>query len=466
MSRYNIILVFFIFLGCLVSLGYCLCYPVDSDMVVMGLGALAFPVDPLLGHMGLPLMDPNIIELCFGVPLQLLSGFSPMVLKLTGYSFYLGLVLVFSLLVYWITRDHEKGLVAGALIANMGVAGVTLMSFVLYHNTTIILAIAYLILFYDFDERKLWQKTCLLVLAFPIVYSDMMFAALFIIPYTFYKIIRYKKRPDIRVPVVLVSMAVASFFAKSIIGWYAGRSNTLNLVAGLAGVFVRGLVYVDSFLGMLVICLVVLTVIWLMSGKRPSISFDDKTGYVVLMLSTSSVIMFAGFVLFQELAAARFLLIIALSIIVLAVLSFDKENRLAKTIIIFSLVVALLSNSILLIGYQYPAYTSDQQDVQGLIDVLKDRGLTYGYANFINSNKLTYLSGGEVRILGVSPGGDSLHLNNWLNEQKWYTDRGCFILIRDSDNSSMPMISYPADETIRYKDYNIHVYNESIKIVL
>lgn len=95
--------------GLIVSLFVCMHNPLNCDTSSVGMAALAFRIDPLLTHIHFTALDPHTFtDLLVYVPVQLLSGCNPTILKLTGFAIAACIVAVLCYMVYWATGDKTK----------------------------------------------------------------------------------------------------------------------------------------------------------------------------------------------------------------------------------------------------------------------------------------------------------------------------------------------------------------------
>jgi hypothetical protein len=71
---------------------------------------------------------------------------------------------------------------------------------------------------------------------------------------------------------------------------------------------------------------------------------------------------------------------------------------------------------------------------------LKGKNITYGYSDFDTSNVISYLSKGDIKMLGCeyTPSSDSnysITVHNWLTEREWYRESPAVLVIAGSNSS-------------------------------
>ena len=114
---------------------------------------------------------------------------------------------------------------------------------------------------------------------------------------------------------------------------------------------------------------------------------------------------------------------------------------------------------------------SQRKDAQmGIVDFLKERGLTHGYATFWNAGNNMVLSDFEIEIGSVLLD-DVILPDEWLSSDRtympeFYEGKSFLMLTQEenaaySDSSGMDLLGAP-QEVLRYEDYMIYVYPYNI----
>lgn len=465
--RFDFLLFFLGVLGLLAALLTCLHSNVDSDTVGIGIASLALRDDPWLAHIGFPVLNPYLFtDYLPGLPVQVLSNSDPYALRLTGYAIYLLLALCFSLSAYWLTGDRTKTLLSVCLIAGLPTGVLILLSSPLYHNSTMAMALLYTVLFYNVEKRGRLLVGLLLVLAFLIVLSDLLFAALFILPYLGVALIRAARRGlvenklSIVVSLVLVVEAVLGQLAKMGTSFFVSKTLSLNppprvpfaLLDGILGVFI-----ITGLSGV-----AILFVFWRLFARRHEglPQLDDRAYYMLGMLGLASLIVLLGYLLVGEFGMHRFMVYPALFLLLAGVLLYDK-SRLVAGILIILIMVSVLNN----FSNAMEAPAPNQLEY-GLINLLDSHGLSYGYSEFRYSNTITYLSNGRVKVLGTNlmDNQSSISVNHWLQEYQWYEDRPGFILY-PSNKPPAYIDAHVPERILEYDRFAIAVYDSPLKDV-
>lgn len=109
-----------------------------------------------------------------------------------------------------------------------------------------------------------------------------------------------------------------------------------------------------------------------------------------------------------------------------------------------------------------------------LTDILREEGLTKGYATFWNANAITVISGSEVWISDVSLNERGLHLRHYQSSEKWYEDdpdqSEYFLLLTASEYRDLEQYSPDTiteaerviEETVNKTNYTILVFDHNI----
>ncbi len=201
--------------------------------------------------------------------------------------------------------------------------------------------------------------------------------------------------------------------------------------------------------------------------------------YLMSLLSTTYICIFGTF-MSEDLAGARYLLIIQFFAVILSVCYVvDKINKFNKwyvICIIAALVVPILSSSYINSNIK-TIYSLDsskhliknEHPKKGLIKFLEENELSYGYASYWNAGVSTIISNNKVFVAGISL--PDMKPNYLLSSEKWYypsTYQGeTFILLEQAEKESINLnglnnkLGEPK-KILTYQGYTIIVYDFNI----
>jgi len=116
-------------------------------------------------------------------------------------------------------------------------------------------------------------------------------------------------------------------------------------------------------------------------------------------------------------------------------------------------------------SYEGLAYTEPDlvQKLEGSIRFLKDNNYTYGYSTFWNSNVVTELTDGEIRMSSIQVFGDGTRTTNY----EWLTLRSyddidvekTFMLVEESEQPRYPNTPMYSSGQLVYRDQYFHIYH-------
>jgi len=442
--------------------------PITGDTAGVGISALALSVDPFLHNLCYPITDPYILDLSIGIPLQLISGFNPLVLKLTGYLFFLFLIIVLSYLVYWATNDKLKSVVLPVLVVCLGAHTQIFLMLPLFHFLTISISLLYLAYFYDLN-RPFKSIFLPLLFSFVVAYSDLVFLAFFLIPYTVWIVYTWKTRNNNAKPIMVLAgfyfLAALSYVVKLVIGGYSLKSNVLNPIStypdniqNILGNLLGNLIMLYSarpnIISGILFVVWALAVIYLLSRLDYKIFKNGKPNYIVVSMLVVCFCVVAGFLVFETLTYGRFIIFITISLLVLACIAFPKIDLKIRGALILILSVSLIFN----IGYMINVEDINKHHYE-LINVLKENNLSYGFADFEDAGPITYLSSGKIIVVNCNNKPDTVERLPWLTENKWYRANASGFILQYKNDSQPFFELYRPTNTISVGEYQIQVYD-------
>ncbi|WP_424356908.1 hypothetical protein [Methanocella sp. MCL-LM] len=491
-----------------------------SDHVVPGLVAMELFKNGNIQY-DYPAEDPYLftdIYTFYLIP-QILTGFSPLALKLTGFLVFVLVLATFSYLVY-----RYAGLISAliftALLANVSQSSYYYFLSPEYHVGTL-LATGLLILLFNPETIKTASNKLLALYLFIlglVVLSDNLIIAYFLVPYLIYYLVRYKfyksdgtskagrkqaaerASEGKKVTGILLLMGIISVF----IYLYKRYQPTIlptvlprflrkpGELLSLDSTIVDRLVLYFQSITMLVsrdlfslltnplsITAIAIAILFLLVLGYAIIRYDPKANYLNIMFLSSFGLMFISYV-FTTYAtddiSARFLILSAVSIFAVIALAFreneteDKRNLIylgAILLLLLATVPASLSSIAAL------SYKPNEQHYQ-VIDFLEDNNITVGYSGYDDANLLTYLSNDRVklRLIREAPPGYSRPVpkgwmeNIWLSSERWWwTLPKSYAVVINNDSELYPPLNrvvtaYPPEETLYFGNYTILKYSD------
>jgi hypothetical protein len=169
----------------------------------------------------------------------------------------------------------------------------------------------------------------------------------------------------------------------------------------------------------------------------------------------------------------RYLTFTALSIYLLISLSYQRSNKLQIFLIFILLSSGALSNYIFLDRLDY----SPNKAELDLIDYLSRNNLTNGYADYWDSNVITYLSKERITVLPATISCNKLVPFLWLSCEKWYainldqsTSKRYFILINTNiflkkEDIDIFIKYNQLKDILRFGSYRIYVFDGEAPLV-
>lgn len=479
MRKQVIIVVFSILVafGLLCGLLYGINQNLNSDSVVPGLVAMELFEHGYI-QFTYPVDDPYIFTdiYPFYLVTQLISGYSPLVLKLTAYFIFLLVVAAFAYIVYKYSGT-VNALIFAALLVNLSPAAYNVFITPEYHVGTL-LAAGVMIYIFDFNRLKgisTYRMLAYAIFVALIVVSDSLIIATFLIPYAACYLLFYRNKFKKAVPKtrseINASKGTAVWSSKDIknidimagllvivpgIAWLLKTFEPTSLYqyicfnphsTGLTGLgqafsvdiprYFQDLAFLVSQgiyslltfqFGLLdIVAAVIFLAVLIYSATR----LNARAGYLYTMFLLSGVFTFLGFVFLDravDLWAARFLNFTAVSVFMLIALAYNErseekvKNVSLNTIFLAAIFILLLTTipanlqTVTGLGYQ------PNTDEYGLIGYLQENNIDQAYSDYWHANILTYLSGEDLQICSVDVKDNQLKvlLYTWLGSSRWY----------------------------------------------
>jgi hypothetical protein len=486
---FSVLLCILIVYGFITEYIFSINFPLNSDSTETGIVSMEIwrHHNFLLNQFYLPSADPLYFSetITFQLLPQILSNFSPFVLKIVSFIIFILALTVFGYITYIVSKRIICVLVFFALMLNLTPASYIFFNGPTNHIATIFF-IGLFIVFILYDvQDKLINSIVFIILLNLIVYSDSLIIIWFIIPLVLYNMYFYKqlKKQNILFIVSAVITSSLTYFYKTYFNsnLFNGYS-LLSFVTSYEQFFAHLALYFKGLLllfsgnlynsvvntqkvtfldvsfivisGILLICLIYY---W----KKRDITFIHffavfsgvVISFIYIFFTTISI----------NIVTTRYL--IFLCILIFIVLSIEcKKNHIILTLIIILLVINATSNFSAISTTQNP--NKEQLD---MIEFLKSNQLYSGYGDYWDSNLITYLSNEVVIIRPVRIIDDQITPFYWVSAKEWYnvsSENGYFILVKPngvflSTNSLTDYLkTHSQNKIIHYNNYDIYIFNE------
>jgi len=436
--------------------------------------------------------DPNYFTCLFPFHFlpQIITNFSPTALKSVTFVIFCCVILVFSILVFKLTKNVTCSLVFAALVSNLTPATYVLYDHPFSHTSTIFFIGVLFLVLYEFPEVKKQNCVISLILLALITFSDSLFVIWVVIPGLAYYFFMYSRKKFPGSGFVFVSsLVVGSVLLLKmkflpvlqaatgdilVNDWYSMQTRF--------GFFIKGLIvcYNDAFLnfhfsyltignffsGIMALLLLVCSVVMIYLKFR-DIKKDCNTNLFELLVfgylvAFSIFFTFVFMTLSDPESIGRYTIFFGIFLFLIIALSYGGE-KIFPVILIGCLIASVFSNYIFLTTTDINPNQSDYQ----LIEFLESHNLTVGFAGYWDSNSLTYLSDESVEVRAVVFQGKEMIPYLWWSDARWYntsSDRTYFIITNEADNhlktqEIKPYLSVnPPIQILHYSTYTIYTF--------
>ena len=478
-DNHKTILAGYLFICCIIGLIFklkiAILQPLTSDTVVPGLIAMEIwnHQNYLLQDMVLPAPDPNILEdtIFFFIP-QVLSDFNPFILKISGFSIFLFIILIFSLLLYKFLKNKTAILFFIAMMASCCSSTEMRDSTYYYaskyllpvfHNSTVFFfgLLTYLLFVKKWDSfPHILIPTIILAI---VSFSDSLLVIWFVVPlmamYCFSWGTKYQ--PKFLFVSVCVLISIAAHFVKYFNPmFYEYADFSFRLFSRTSEEFLKFTLLFQTYLvpdfcyntlipgiivivGMIGIFLILAVVV-----KRSNIP-DDEKGLLIFSIS-SIVCTMAIIITFSEMDAWPYISQIPILMYIIATVLIFRANHFV-TFLKFLLVMLVSVNLIMLSSLAFFIPESPNSNETELIDILTQHGVTHAFANFWDANLITYLSHESVKVRAVEYVGilaPFIELSDirWFEEQR-LSEKPLTLIVKNSETKDLLtfIASHPPD---------------------
>nr|WP_319539672.1 hypothetical protein [uncultured Methanospirillum sp.] len=465
--------------------------PLTSDTVVPGLMAMEIwnHGNPLLNDFVLPAPDPNILEdICFFFVPQVLSDFSPLVLKLTGYVQFLAIILVFSLILYSVLKNKTAVLLFIALMASCCpstqiwhlyyYASKYLLP--VFHNSTVIFLgiLMYLTFVKKWDTfPRIIIPICILII---VTISDSLLVIWFVVPLAVMYVLFWNTDYQPRL-IFVASAGIASILAHFIKYFnpmlFEYGDFTFKLFSRTETDFSNFFTILQSYLipdlfypgqiprTILIVVIMAVLVVLTFYIKRTALPETDKR---LVIFSLLSIVCTMGIIIvFSEMDAWAYISQIpVLAYLAAIIVIFHSHSRITWAQYLLILLVTV--NLVMMAGLIASLNTSPNEEQYKLIDTLSQNGVRFAYANFWDANVITYLSHDTLTVRSVEYTGILAPFIGGAMNIRWFErhtmdEMPLTLIIKNSDPGDLlPFISKNPPDRFNDLDFYSVVQYDSL----
>lgn len=487
----NWVLFFLILYGLSLKFQLSLSHKLDSDDVSPGLVWKEFFVhgNSFLQGFYFPFADPHVFSdlIPYHLLPQLLSGYDPVALALSAYFIFVAIILIFSVLIYNMTKNITNSLIFASLFVN--IPNFAADNFFLrpeVHMGAITFLGILLLIYPQNSHGKLRAVLYLLILAL-ISFSDSLILLWYFVPFfvasTLFVLLN---RPfEIR----KLSFPIISGILVSLVYLVKGNMPTLikypiSLLTDKCLIFENFLLLFKgicllynhklfefantSKLNILAVIVVLITIgIMYFVFSNISRTFRKNPVWCLFVIFSITIISIAY--VFTSISiniyTTRYLtfpLMLGLSIVAL---TYNQNMKLQKVYLFLILSIIFInagSNAALLKG----GYEQPNKEQYELIEYLKDSNLTLGYGDYWDANLITYLSSEEIVIMPVIFNDAKITPYKWLSFKKWFTEQPgdneeIFVIQSHFQNEEIEYLvnKIPPQKILKFGNYNIYVWD-------
>lgn len=489
--------------------------PLNSDDAGMGLLSMEIGKHNNIFLTGYHLFSSNTYvttELPLQVVPQILTGYSPVALKIVIFCVFVTSVLALAYLVFSITKNRITAFLFCALAASLPPGGYLSFAHPTAHNATVLAGAAILIILFSLFRASGEQKPVpnkrgakktaeirivpygpllmLIVLVFLSVFADTIIFFWVLIPFTAAYLVLFRTAyPRMNLAIgTAAAAAAAAYIAKTYFmpDWitltYVLQSahdvvfvnipllfrilpqfiNTgLSALAGHGIFWPADLLSLVLFAGLMFLCVKNVRVL----RNRADPGMKLLYGFcLVSVLVMAAMFLVSGNV--SDLGGARYLTFTALVILILIALSCPVTETVCPVLVLLLLLVSAVTAGI----YVSAMDSRPNAREYDLIRELNVQNLTHGYSIYWDANIITYLSGEDATIRSVYVTEDDLKPFYVNACNRWYSgrpDRPFFLYDRtqpdDESQTNYGLLkkTLGAADTLQYRDYEILLFHPS-----
>jgi len=471
-----------------IKIMYCLNLDLNSDLVSPGMVSIEIYENKnyFLSGYYFPAADPYLFTdiLPFHMIPQILSGYDPSVLKITQFAIVLLLTIIIAYNVYK-KYDILAGILFLCLFYSMPNTSYYFYAQPVCHSATILFICILGVLYYKYINNASYILLgCSAVLTLAGVYSDKLLIVWFAIPIALTSMVLYfTQEPDkkrfsaIYSVVVCFSAVIACIINKTVVENVQTSYhiiNDLEILRNNVSLFINGIVNVynaniyhyihNMSFDISTTITIIITLALLVVAVRYAIR-NMRTCFITFTLFAfiSTIGLYVLTDVAVDIGTSRYLTFPVLLLLIMIVAAVKESDTQYLQILLIVLVLISTSQNILM-----PNLGTNNEEEKDLISYLDANNLTFGYADYWESNIITYLAGQNVSVRAVTFTDNSLVPYRWLACEDWYrpsNKTSFFLLSREKNLQNRELLEYlannPPDKALNYKVWDIYIYNKS-----
>lgn len=482
-------------------------FDLTSDTVLSGTIAMEFFVhhNYFMTNFYQPVLDPWYFTeiLPFHAIPQLISNYHPAVLKSVEFVIFCLTILVFSILIYKISKNITNSLIFAALVSNLPPLSYWGYAQPSSHVSTILVIGIILLLLYDFPNVKKRNYAIALVLLILIAFSDSIIIPWLVAPGLIYYFYFYGKNLKAfwfvclsvlligivtfvklnYIPTLVSSASPAALVIPQLNSPYhfvsleAIKNNILSFFLFI------GLIYHYSFYSVImnfakislinIISLLASFSLLLYSLSLAIRKIQDK---FYIFFICSGIVIFFLWVLTDfsapGIGVLRYLIFLPLLLFAGIAISYKNNDKYFTILIVVCLLFTGFSN----IEYIEKSKSIPNKQNYQLIDYLKANELDFGFGSYWEANINTYLSGESIIIRPVFITHGQMTPMRWTSALSWYETSSVnkYFIISQNDGTGFfnnknveeyIAQNHSCSQVLKYKGYTIYVFEGTPSIV-
>lgn len=457
----------------------------NSDNTNAGLIAMEFwkHHNYLLSGIYLPSTDPYFFTelIPFHLVLQEITNYDPMVLRLIVFIIFIGVLVIFSFLVYKITnKGLIPSLVFAAMLANVNMpAYENVYAQALTHTGTLFFTGILLLLILYLERASTLQLSLITVLIALVVLSDTIVVAWFVLPFlAAYFLVNQSRSKNLNRWVISWTLlaglitVIKSLFIDYLVPYLIGVQKQASISFTALEFFHQLSLYLSASLYHILtegqspssmdilLTLVFLTALFIAIWNIGHATNHIMKSFAVIM-TISAAIMFAGLT-FTSLSEGTYRFLGFTAISVFMILSFFTSSK--NQLYIFLIAIILISSATANI---YSVTNLDSQPnarVYELIDYMKSYNITYAYADYWDAGVTTYLANEKVLVRPVIFTDGGFIPYKWNSCVRWYDERPAeyFIICNNDAQSNTPnafVTAHKPDRVLHCGNYILYHFS-------
>jgi hypothetical protein len=457
----------------------------NSDNTNAGLIAMEFwrHHNYFLSGIYLPSLDPYFFTelIPFHLVLQEITNYNPMVLRLTVFMIFIGVLVIFSDIVYKITnKGFIPALVFAALLANINMpAYEKVYALALTHTGTLFFTGILLLLILSLERASTLQLSLITVLIALMVLSDTIVVAWFVIPFfAAYFLVNHNRSKSLNMWIIswtilagLVTV-IKSLFIDYLVPNIFNVQKQSNMSINAIDFFRQLSMYMNigvyhiltegqnpSFVDIL-LTLVFLTALCIAIWNVGHATNPSMKRFAIIM-TLSAAIMFAGLT-FTSLSEGTYRYLGFTAISVFMILSFFTSSK--NQFYIFLIAIILISSATANIFSVTNLDSQPDARAYELINYMEANNITYAYADYWDAGIITYFSNEKVLVRPVIFTDNGFIPYEWNSCVRWYNEKPTeyFIISNDDSQSNTPnafVTAHKPDRILHCSNYTLYHFS-------